>query len=66
MQKPCARRPHALIDMLDPAESYSAAEFRTDALAEMEKISGRGRVPLLTGGTMLYFKALSRGLAELP
>jgi len=58
--------PHALIDMLDPAESYSAAEFRKDALAEMEKISGRGRVPLLTGGTMLYFRALSQGLAELP
>ncbi len=58
--------PHALIDMLDPTESYSAAEFRKDALAEMENISGRGRVPLLTGGTMLYFKALSQGLAELP
>jgi tRNA dimethylallyltransferase len=58
--------PHALIDMLDPTESYSAAEFRKDALAEMEHISGRGRVPLLTGGTMLYFKALSQGLAKLP
>jgi tRNA dimethylallyltransferase len=61
-----SQAPHALIDMLDPTESYSAAEFRKDALAEMENISGRGRVPLLTGGTMLYFKALSQGLAKLP
>jgi tRNA dimethylallyltransferase len=58
--------PHALIDIRDPAESYSAAEFRTDALHEMAEISGQGRVPLLTGGTMLYFKALSQGLAKLP
>jgi tRNA dimethylallyltransferase len=60
------RAPHALIDIRDPSESYSAADFRADALAEMARITGRGRVPLLTGGTMLYFRALSRGLAELP
>jgi len=60
------RAPHALIDIRDPAESYSAAEFRDDALAEMAAISGRGRVPLLAGGTMLYFRALFRGLATLP
>ena len=53
--------PHALIDIRDPTESYSAAEFRQDALDEMSKITSRGRVPLLAGGTMLYFKALSRG-----
>jgi len=58
--------PHALIDIRDPAESYSAAEFREDALAAMADSSGHGRVPLLTGGTMLYFKALSGGLASLP
>ena len=60
------RAPHALIDIRDPAESYSAAEFRADALTEMAHITSRGRVPLLVGGTMLYFRALSRGLAELP
>jgi tRNA dimethylallyltransferase len=60
------RAPHALIDIRDPSESYSAADFCADALAEMARITGRGRVPLLTGGTMLYFRALSRGLAELP
>lgn len=58
--------PHALIDIRDPAESYSAAEFREDALIEMSKITAEGRVPLLAGGTMLYFKALSQGLARLP
>jgi tRNA dimethylallyltransferase len=60
------RAPHALIDVRDPAETYSAAEFREDALLEMSKITNRGRVPLLAGGTMLYFKALSQGLARLP
>ena len=60
------RAPHALIDIREPAESYSAADFREDALAEMSDITGRGRVPLLTGGTMLYFKALLEGLAVLP
>ena len=58
--------PHALIDIRDPADSYSVAEFRTDALGEMSRITSQGRVPLLTGGTMLYFKALSQGLARLP
>lgn len=58
--------PHALIDIREPDGSYSAAEFREDALAEMDKITAAGRVPLLAGGTMLYFKALSRGLARLP
>lgn len=58
--------PHALIDILEPEEAYSAARFRLDALAEMKKITGSGRIPLLTGGTMLYFKALTRGLAVLP
>jgi len=58
--------PHALIDMLDPGESYSAAEFREDALREMSQIAEQGRVPLLVGGTMLYFRALQRGLAVLP
>jgi len=60
------RAPHALIDIRDPAESYSAAEFREDALATMAATTARGRVPLLAGGTMLYFKALSEGLAALP
>lgn len=58
--------PHALIDIREPEEAYSAANFRQDALSEMKKITGRGRIPLLVGGTMLYFKALSRGLAVLP
>lgn len=58
--------PHRLIDILDPAESYSAARFREDALAGMREISAAGRVPLLVGGTMLYFDALQHGLAELP
>jgi tRNA dimethylallyltransferase len=58
--------PHALIDIRDPGESYSAAEFRENALVEMAGITNRGRVPLLVGGTMLYFRALSQGLAHLP
>ena len=58
--------PHALIDIREPTQSYSAAEFREDALAEMERITRAGRTPLLAGGTMLYFRALSRGLADLP
>jgi tRNA dimethylallyltransferase len=61
-----ARAPHALIDIREPSEAYSAAEFRADALAAMAVSVERGRVPLLVGGTMLYFRALSRGLAELP
>jgi len=58
--------PHHLIDIIDPTESYSAARFRTDALRIMKEITARGRVPLLVGGTMLYFKALREGLSELP
>ncbi|CAK0758741.1 tRNA dimethylallyltransferase [Gammaproteobacteria bacterium] len=58
--------PHRLIDIHDPAEAYSAAQFRSDALREMEDITAAGRVPLLVGGTMLYFRALERGLAPLP
>jgi tRNA dimethylallyltransferase len=60
------RAPHALIDIRDPQERYSAAEFREDALAEMEASTARSRVPLLTGGTMLYFRALTEGLAAMP
>ena len=61
-----ARAPHRLIDICDPAESYSAARFRADALREMEAITRAGRVPLLVGGTMLYFRALEQGLSPLP
>ncbi|MBW4933903.1 tRNA (adenosine(37)-N6)-dimethylallyltransferase MiaA [Marinobacter sp. F4206] len=61
-----ARAPHRLIDICDPAESYSAADFRRDALAEMEKITAAGRIPLLVGGTMMYFKALQHGMSGLP
>jgi len=60
------RAPHALIDIRDPTEAYSAADFRQDALVEMSKITTASRVPLLAGGTMLYFKALLSGLAPLP
>jgi tRNA dimethylallyltransferase len=58
--------PHHLVDIRDPAESYSAADFRRDALAVMAQITARGKIPLLVGGTMLYFKALLDGLAEMP
>ncbi len=58
--------PHHLIDTLDPTEPYSAGEFRKDALRLMADITARGKVPLLVGGTMLYFKALQYGLADLP
>jgi len=58
--------PHHLVDIIDPTQSYSAAQFRTDALSIMEDIVERRRIPLLAGGTMLYFKALSEGLNELP
>lgn len=61
-----AMAPHRLIDFLDPAEPYSAARFRDDALREMADITARGRIPVLAGGTMLYFRALTEGLAELP
>lgn len=58
--------PHRLIDIRDPNESYSAAKFREDALREMADISQSRRVPLLVGGTMLYFRSLQKGLAVLP
>ena len=61
-----AEAPHHLIDILDPAERYSAARFRADALALMEQIQARGGLPLLVGGTSLYFRALQQGLSELP
>lgn len=58
--------PHRLIDIRDPAQPYSAAEFRADALGEMTAISAQGRIPLLAGGTFLYFRALERGLSDMP
>ncbi|MCQ4317092.1 tRNA (adenosine(37)-N6)-dimethylallyltransferase MiaA [Stutzerimonas zhaodongensis] len=58
--------PHRLIDIRDPSERYSAADFVSDALAEMASSTARGRIPLLVGGTMLYFKALIEGLADMP
>ena len=61
-----AHAPHRLIDICDPAESYSAARFREDALREMRAITASGRIPLLVGGTMLYFRALQHGLSDLP
>lgn len=60
------RAPHKLIDIIDPAEAYSAANFRQDALAEIQAIIERGKTPLLVGGTMLYYRALQQGLSELP
>lgn len=61
-----ARAPHRLIDIRDPSEAYSAAEFRHDALHHMAEITAKGRIPILVGGTMLYFKVLRDGLAALP
>lgn len=61
-----ALAPHRLIDFLDPLEPYSAATFRDDALKEMADITTSGRIPLLVGGTMLYFRALEHGLSVLP
>lgn len=58
--------PHHLIDLISPEEAYSTARFREDALALMADITARGRIPLLVGGTMLYYKTLLQGLAELP
>lgn len=60
------RAPHRLIDILDPSETYSAAQFRRDALEQMADITSAGRIPLLVGGTMMYFKALLNGLSDLP
>lgn len=61
-----AQAPHRLIDILDPSESYSVARFYHDALAEMQAITAAGRIPLLVGGTMMYFRTLSEGIAALP
>ena len=58
--------PHRLIDIRDPSEPYSSADFRRDALREMRNISASGRIPLLVGGSMLYFKVLRDGIAPLP
>lgn len=61
-----AEAPHRLLDLIDPSESYSAADFRRDALREIESIVAQDRIPLLVGGTMLYYKALLEGLSPLP
>ena len=61
-----AQAPHRLIDIVAPTEAYSAARFREDALREMADITASGRIPLLAGGTMLYFRALEQGLSSLP
>ncbi len=58
--------PHRLVDILDPREAYSAARFRSDAIEHMQEIQSLGRMPLLVGGTMLYFRALEEGLSPLP
>lgn len=58
--------PHRLVDLISPEEAYSAARFRKEALAAMAEIRAAGKVPLLVGGTLLYFKALLEGLADLP
>lgn len=60
------RVPHHLVDLIDPDRSYSAGRFREDALAAIEAIRARGRIALLVGGTMLYYRALAQGLAPLP
>ena len=61
-----AAYPHDLIDIRDPADPYSVADFLTDARSAMARARAAGRIPLLVGGTMLYFRALQEGLAELP
>jgi tRNA dimethylallyltransferase len=60
------RYPHHLVDILDPSQSYSAGQFVRDARAAIDIIHSRGKIPLLVGGTMLYFRALRRGLADVP
>ncbi|MDR2989381.1 MAG: tRNA (adenosine(37)-N6)-dimethylallyltransferase MiaA [Providencia alcalifaciens] len=65
-QEELSQAPHHLIDILDPSQPYSAADFRRDALNVMDEISSQGKIPLLVGGTMLYFKALLEGLSPLP
>ena len=61
-----AKAPHHLLDILDPSEHYSAGQFVTDAKKLITDIHARGKIPFFVGGTMLYFKALSQGIATLP
>ncbi len=65
-QEELSQYPHHLIDVRDPSEPYSAMDFRSDALRLMGEITKRGKVPILVGGTMLYFKFLLEGAAKLP
>lgn len=65
-QATLSRIPHHLINLIDPDQHYSAAQFRSDALTVMHEITRRGKIPLLVGGTMLYFRALQNGLSVLP
>ncbi|SET18857.1 tRNA (adenosine(37)-N6)-dimethylallyltransferase MiaA [Thalassotalea agarivorans] len=65
-QEELAQYPHQLIDLIDPLESYSAAEFCKDALAQIARIRSQGKVPILVGGTMMYFKSLIDGISNLP
>ncbi|WNC72603.1 tRNA (adenosine(37)-N6)-dimethylallyltransferase MiaA [Thalassotalea psychrophila] len=61
-----AKYPHRLIDIIDPSESYSVADFCRDAKREIDDIRSRGRIPILVGGTMMYFKSLLEGISPLP
>jgi len=61
-----AKAPHRLIDICDPAEAYSVADFCRDVRLEIEQIVAQGRIPLLVGGTMMYFKTLLDGLSPMP
>ncbi|HDY92223.1 MAG TPA: tRNA (adenosine(37)-N6)-dimethylallyltransferase MiaA, partial [Pseudoalteromonas sp.] len=61
-----AKAPHHLIDLLDPSETYSVADFRRDAVQKIDEFHRQGKVPVLVGGTMLYFKSLIDGLSPLP
>ena len=65
-RRSAARVPHHLVDILDPSQAYSAGQFVRDARRAIDDIRARGKLPLLVGGTMLYFRALRRGLAEMP
>ena len=65
-ERELALAPHRLIDLIDPADSYSAADFRRDALENIAELHSQGKIPLLVGGTMMYFKALLEGLSPLP
>ena len=61
-----AAAPHHLIDLIEPTETYSAGRFRSDAILTVEAILTRGKVPLLVGGTMLYYRAFAQGMDSLP